>query len=198
MYLTNVSFTKMTERKSQIISKAAVLIKKKGFDGTSMRDLARSLDLEASSLYHHIKSKDELLSHICFEMAEAFAIGLAEVNDIYFNAEEKLRMAVQSHIGLLTQYPEKAYIFVNEWRKLNETDLAKFVILRGNYERGIAEIVKNGEDEGLFNEVDRKFAVLTILATINWVVEWYKADGNMSATEIADKLTDFILTGLKK
>jgi len=187
-----------SERKSQILIAAAILIKEKGYDGTSMRDLASTMAMEASSLYNHISSKDQILKLICFDMAEKFDKGLAEVNDIYFNAEEKLRMAVKNHILVLTQNPYRAYVFINEWRKLDAVSLQEFIVLRDQYEKGIATILVNGEEEGLFNEGDKKFAVLTILSSLNWVVEWYKADGEMTAEQIANKLTDFILTGLRK
>lgn len=50
----------------------------------------------------------------------------------------------------------------------------------------------------MFNETDKKFAVLTILASLNWVVEWYKPNGNKTPKQIGEKLTKFILTGLQK
>lgn len=187
-----------TQRQSQIIETAAKLIKQKGFENTSMRDLASELDMEASSLYNHISSKDEILKTICFEMANEFITAMAEVNDIYFDAEQKLHLAVKNHIKLITQETEKAYVFVNEWRRLAPADLAEFITLRDQYEKGFAVIVQNGEDEGLFNEGDKKFAVLTILSSLNWVVEWYKPTGTMTSDEIAEKLTNFILSGLKK
>ncbi len=188
----------MTARQKQILQNAAILIKQKGYDNTSMRDLASKLEMEASSLYNHIKNKSEILRLICFEMAAEFSKGLEEVNDIYFNAEEKLRMALENHVSILTKEPAKAYVFVNEWRRLDAKSLKEFIVLRDAYENGFETIITNGEDEGLFNEVDKKFAVLTILSSLNWVVEWYKADGNMSAIEIANRLTNFILKGLKK
>lgn len=186
------------DRKSQILKAAAVLIKEKGYDGTSMRDLASTIAMEASSLYNHISSKDQILKLICFDMAEKFDKGLAEVNDIYFNAEEKLHLAVKNHILILTENPDKSYVFINEWRKLDPSSLQEFIVLRDKYEQGISEILKNGEEEGLFNEGDKKFAVLTILSSLNWIVEWYKPNGSMTAEQIANKLTDFILTGLRK
>ena len=138
------------------------------------------------------------LKAICFEIASEFIKSIYEVNDIYFDAEQKLRMAIESHILLLTQQTDKAYVFVNEWKKLKNGDLKEFIALRDVYQKGFETIVQNGEDEGLFNEVDQKFAVLTILSSLNWVVEWYSPEGSMSAKEIADKLTSFILSGLKK
>jgi len=187
-----------SQRQTQIIDTAASLIKKGGFENTSMRDLAAALKIEASSLYNHISSKDEILKVICFEIASKFIKSMQEVNDIYFDAEQKLRMAIESHISLLTEQTDKAYVFVNEWRKLKNEDLKEFISLRDEYQRGFEVIVQNGEDEGLFNEVDKKFAVLTILSSLNWVVEWYKPEGAMDAKQIAEKLTNFILSGLKK
>jgi len=74
----------------------------------------------------------------------------------------------------------------------------KFIVKRNIYEEGIREIVQTGIDEGIFNETDKKFAALTILSSVNWIVEWYKPKGKLNAKEIAEKLSDFILTGLKK
>ena len=75
--------------------------------------------------------------------------------------------------------------------------MEKFIANRNSYEAGFREIVQTGIDEGVFNETDKKFAALTILSSVNWIVEWYKPDGNLNAEQIAEKLSDFILSGLK-
>jgi hypothetical protein len=80
---------------------------------------------------------------------------------------------------------------------LTGTSLEKFIANRNSYEAGFREIVQTGIDEGVFNETDKKFAALTILSSVNWIVEWYKPDGNLNAEQIAEKLSDFILSGLK-
>ena len=67
-----------------------------------------------------------------------------------------------------------------------------------SFEEGFRNIVQGGIDEGAFQEVDRKIASLTILSSLNWVVEWYKKEGQLNPEEIADGLTKFILRGLKK
>lgn len=185
-------------RKEQIFAIACEMMRKNGYQGTSMRDIAGALQMEAASLYNHISGKEEILKQTCFTMAEKFSLGIAEVNDIYFNAAEKLAMAVRKHILILTQNMDASWVFMHEWRNLSDDSRLAFISLRDSYEREFAKILKNGEEEGIFNEVDIKFAVLTILSSINWVVEWYKPNGKMSAKDIADKLTDFILTGLKK
>jgi AcrR family transcriptional regulator len=188
----------MTERKKEILAQSQSVLKEKGYAATSVRDIAKALDMEPASLYSHFKNKEDILKITCFEMADKFELAVKEVNDIYFNAEEKLRMAIKLHVEILTQNLDSALIFIRDWRNLTGTSLTQFTAKRNVYEEGFREIVQTGIDEGIFNETDKKFAALTILSSVNWIVEWYKPDGNLNAEQIAHKLSNFILSGLKK
>lgn len=188
----------MTERKKEIHALAQALFREKGYPATSVRDIAAAAHVEPASLYSHIKGKEELLDAICFEMAGKFLTVMKEVNDIYFDAVQKLAMAVKNHIRLLTDFPDAAVVFMRDWRYLSDERKAEFIALRDQYEDGFRAIVRKGVDEGAFNEVDVRFAALTILSSLNWVVEWYHEDGKLKPEEIADQLTKFILTGLQK
>lgn len=187
-----------TERKREILSKSLELFKEKGYASTSVRDIAKALSIEPASLYSHITTKEDILKISCFEMAERFATAIDEVNDIYFNAEERLRMAIKFHVDILTSNIDAAVVFIRDWRNLGEESKEKFIALRNTYEEGIRAIIKSGIDEGTFKETDVKFAALTILSSLNWIVEWYKEDGTLTPEEIANKLSEFVLSGLKK
>jgi len=185
-------------RKDQIFQTAAKLFREKGFEAASMRDIAAELGIEAASLYSHIKSKDEILETICFRMADEFLAAIAEINEIYFNAEEKLCLAIRNHVKIIAGDLDSSTVFLREWRNLTGEKLKDFISLRDRYENGFRDIIWLGEDENIFETVDKKFAVLTILSAVNWIVEWYKPDGSMTPEEIAINLSDFILTGLRK
>ena len=189
---------KCSSRKDQIIQVASKLFSKRGYASTSVRDIAEMMEMEAASLYNHISSKEELLHDICFQMADRFINAIDEVNDIYFNGEQKLRMAVKNHVKILTDNLDEAQVFLREWRHLNEENTSVFISLRDQYESGIQNIIQTGMDENVFQEIDKKFAALNILSSMNWIVEWYKPEGKMKPDELADKLTDFVLTGLIK
>lgn len=187
-----------SERRTKLIEVALKLFRENGFHGTSMRDIAAGLKVEATSLYNHIASKEEILHQTCFGLGYQMLHAMDEVNDLYFNAKEKLSWAVLNHIELLTNDLDAGYVFVHEWRNLTEPSKSEFIELRKQYEKQFLQIIENGETEGMFNETDKKFAVLTILASLNWVVEWYKPIGNKTPKQIGEKLTKFILTGLQK
>jgi AcrR family transcriptional regulator len=185
-------------RKEQIVETAALLFKQKGYASTTMRDLASELGIEAASIYHHIKSKEELLESICFHMANKFISNAKEVNDIYFNADQKLRLVIKLHVETITQNQDQSAVFLSEWRNLSEPRLTLFKQLRQQYENQFTIILMEGENEDIFDQVDKKFAVLSILSTINFINEWYKPDGKMNAAEIAERLSNFIMGGLRK
>jgi AcrR family transcriptional regulator len=187
-----------TSRKEQIIETAANLFSQNGYMATSMRDIAEAMSIEAASLYNHISSKEEILQDICFNHAELFLKAIDEVNDIYFDAEKKLRMAIQNHVEILTSNLTQSKVFLQEWKYLGEANRLDFIKLRDRYEKEFTVILQNGEDENLFKGVDKKFAVLNILSSLNWIVEWYKPDGAMTPIQIAEKLSDFVLMGLSK
>ncbi len=139
-----------SSRKEQIIKTAAALFRQKGFEAASMRDLAKELGIEAASLYSHIKSKDELLETICFRMADELLKAIDEVNDVYFNAEEKLATAIKNHVKIITGDMDSSSVFLREWRRLPEDKMKDFIKLRNKYEEGFTQILINGENENVF------------------------------------------------
>lgn len=185
-------------RKDQIRQAAARLFREKGFQGTTMRDIAAALEIEAASLYHHIRSKEEILEQMCFGMAEKFITALKEVNDIYFDAEKKLEMAIQYHVQIMTDNLDQSAVFLNEWRSLPEPGLTRFKKLRHQYENEFRIIIADGKNEDIFDQVDEKFAALTVLSAVNWIHQWYDPKGQMTPREIAHQLSSFMLTGLRK
>jgi AcrR family transcriptional regulator len=186
----------MSPRKLEIHQVAATLMRQKGYANTTVRDIASEMNMEAASLYNHIASKEEILSNICFQFADQLEQGILEINDIYFNAKEKLKMAITQHILLLTQDLDASYVFIHEWKYLTDDKKEEFITRRDVYEKQFRDIVVLGENEGSFLEVDQKFAVITILSAINATIEWYKPSGSLTPQQVADKLTNFILTGL--
>jgi AcrR family transcriptional regulator len=184
-------------RKQQIIEKATQLFQKQGYAATSMRDLAGYIGIEAASLYSHIKSKEEILQTICFQMANDFFQSLEKIELEKLSADEKLRKAVISHVEVLTKDSAASAVFFSEWRHLSESYLNDFLTMRNNYENKFIQILIDGHKEGIFKKMDAKFTVLALLSSINWMPSWYKPEGQLSPEEIAENVTDVFINGLK-
>lgn len=181
-------------RKQQIEEKATELFKAKGYAASSMRDLAFVLGIEAASLYSHIKSKEEILQKICFRMADAFFLAMESVEPA--SPDKKLEAAIRAHFGVISANLSASAVFFHEWRHLSEPYLAEFLAMRSKYEQYFINIIREGIVQNLFRPVDEKFAMMTILSSINWTHQWFKTEGQMSEEEIGGKLSTLLINGL--
>ena len=186
-------------RKEQVIRKAAELFREKGYAASSMRDLAQKLGIEAASLYSHIKSKEEILRSLCFDMAAEFRKSLDEVEKQSGSASEKLKNGIIGHIQVMAQDLTASAVFMNEHRHLSQPYLRDFLLLRINYINRFKEIVEEGMKSGEFKDnIDRKLAVMTLFSSLNWMPQWYDPNSNINPVELGQQLADMLVNGLKK
>lgn len=186
-------------RKEQVIRKAAELFKEKGYAAASMRDLAQLLGIEAASLYSHIKSKEEILRSLCFDMAAEFRKSLEEVEKKDLPASEKLRLGIIGHIQVMAKDLTASAVFMNEHRHLSQPWLRDFLLLRINYINRFKNIIEQGTRSGEFKKtIDKKLAVMTLFSSLNWMPMWYDPSGLIDPLELGVQLSDMLVNGLKQ
>lgn len=194
MELANLS------RKEQIFRTAAELFREKGYVASSMRDLAQKLGIEAASLYSHIRSKEEILHNICFEMAGEFRKSLEEVEkQTTLTASEKLKRGIIGHVRVMAKDLTASAVFMNEHRHLSQPFLRDFLMLRINYINRFKSIIEDGVKTGEFkSNIDKKLAVMTLFSSFNWMPQWYDPASNIEPDELGRQLNDMLVNGLKK
>ncbi len=196
--MAGIKIKKLSKRKAQIYEEAQRLFREKGYKATTMRDLARAVGVEAASLYSHIKSKEDILQYICFKMADEFFAAQEDIKDLKMRPDEKLKLAIKAHVGVITDNASAAAVFLHEWRHLSEPYLNDFKLMRRRYENIFAEIIEDGMDQWVFRHLDTKFYVTVLFSSLNWVYDWYQPDGKFDPEEIADRLSFILLNGLNQ
>jgi TetR/AcrR family transcriptional regulator, cholesterol catabolism regulator len=184
-------------RKEQVIRKAAALFQKNGYSATSMRDLAHALGIEAASLYSHIKSKEEILQGLCFDMARQFRESLVKVEKSEASYSEKLRNGILGHIAVMSQDLTASAVFMNEHRYLSQPYLRDFLLLRINYINRFKHIIEGGIKAGEFNNIDTKLAVMTLFSSLNWMPNWFIPSGLIDPVKVGNQLADMLIGSLK-
>lgn len=192
-----IAVEKMT-RKEQVFLQATEMFKTKGYAATSMRDLANSLGIEAASLYSHIKSKEEILQKICFDIAAEFIGGLIVIEQQDIPASEKLRQGIISHTKVIARDLAASAVFFNEYRYLSPTYLREFLLLRINYINRFKRFIEQGIADGEFENIDKKLAVMTIFSSLNWMPSWYSHTEKIDQEKVSTELADMLINGLKK
>ena len=187
-----------SQRKEEILAAAERLFAERGYEATSVRDIAEALHLQGGSLYAHIDTKEDLLWALLTAAADRFFAAVEPIARSELVPIEKLKRAVAAHVQVITDSARAAAVYMNEWRHLSEPRRSAFAARRDAYERMFRDIVREGIREGTLADVDEKFATLLILSSINWIYQWYRPDGPMTPEEIARKLTDMLLNGLRR
>lgn len=162
-----------------------------------MQHLGDALGLQRGSLYAHIGSKEDLLFDVVDEGAERFLQRAEFALRLDGTSSERLRFFLRGHVETAIEHIDAATVFLNEWRYLSPGPRTIVKNKRDQYQSILTSIIRAGIDRGEFrSDSDVHFAVLLTLSAGNWVYEWYRPGGELSAEAIADRFTTLILTGL--
>ena len=182
-------------KKQIIINAAADLFKDKGYNAASIRDLATKVGLEPSSIYSHIKSKEDLLSEICMGCAQKFTEGMAQISNTDMSSRKKIGALITLHLDIAFENLASITVFNDEWRYLPDSVLNEFLILRKDYEKQFKKILMEGKEEGKFEFQHTDIVFNVIIKTLSWSyagVKKYKKE------ELQQELTSFISNALHK
>jgi AcrR family transcriptional regulator len=191
--MTHVS----TRRKNQIYVVAERLFSERGYHATTVRDIARELQIEGGSLYTHISGKQHLLYDIVLRASEQFLLLGREVTGSGGTAREQLRMFMQRHLAIIAASTDRAAVYFHEWRHLNAAQQATITAHRDEYEGYLRQIVRRGMAGGEFAAGDERLVSVHILSLLNWTYQWYRADGALNASELADRFFEQVMCGLE-
>ena len=185
-----------TARRREIEDVASTLFRERGYAGTSVRDIARAMDIQGASLYAHVASKQDVLRAIVERMASRFehaaddALKAIDSPDGEATPTARLAALTRAHVEVVTDDLGRATVFVHEWRSLEPDLRARMSKRRDTYERRFRTVIADGVDSGEFATVDPAAAAAFILTALNGLVAWYRPDGRLEPAAIADLFTD--------
>lgn len=189
---------KKASKKEFILKKAAEMFREKGFAATSMRDLAETVGIEAASLYNHIRSKNEMLESICFEVANRFTVFMDEIEGTSQGAIKKIETILRFHIKQMIDHFEEVIVCDREWRHLDEPYLSNFRNQRRNHRKRFAAIIEEGIKNGDIKKIDAPTVVLIMLHAVNGIESWHRSTAKISAKELEDNMVMIMIDGLRK
>jgi AcrR family transcriptional regulator len=186
----------VTSRRRQIEDAASTLFGSRGYAATSMRDIARLVDLQGGSLYAHVTSKEEVLWSIVEGAAARFHDRVAPIARADGNVPARLRAMARAHVGVITEDRDRAGVFLFQWTALGPERRAEIAKLRDDYEGDWRAVIAAGVERGELTATDPKLAATLVLSALNGMALWYRPDGELRPDEIADRYADLLLGGL--
>ena len=187
-------------RRRAIEDVASGLFRERGYAATSVRDIARALDIQGASLYAHVTSKEDVLWAIVERSASAFEKAgdraLARGAGVPADATARLGALVRAHVGVIVADPELASVFVHEWRHLSGKRRDAILARRDAYERRFRQVIRRGIAARDFAPTDPPLAAAFLLTALNGIAGWYRPAGRLAADRIADQYADLAVRAL--
>ena len=194
--MTGKSVVTLSPRKQEILAVAQELFSQQGYAATSIRDLAKVLEIKPASLYSHYDSKEEILWEIALRGAQEFLDAVRPIAAQPLAPNLLIEEMVAAHVQVIIRHKDVSAIFFKEWKRLSEPRRSEYGELIQTYEEIFSQVIQQGMDAGLFSPLPPKFVTSMLLASINWIQHWYQENGPMRPTEVAKHCQRFILSGL--
>lgn len=194
--------------RDDILDAAAQIFSQKGYHGTSMQDIALAVNLQKSSLYHHVSSKQEILlellnrgldlliERVNAALEEPASYAEPDASAEPDSAEEKLRRAMCIYLQTLAEYQDLAAVLLLEHRSLEPEYHSRHIPRRDRFERIWRDLIVAGQENGIFSCAHPSLTARALLGVMNWTVTWYHQDGALTSNEIAEHFANLFLLGL--
>ncbi len=185
------------DSRQEILRTAARLFQQRGYDATSMNDVAAALNLSKGGLYHHFESKDQILFDL---MDGAMDITQRRVVDEVrkiADPEQALRTLIRLHIDVVLSVRDREVtVMLHENHPLPPALRRRVNKRKKEYvhflENLIAQVQRGRNSR---SAVSPRAAAFALLGMINWIYQWYKPDGVLTGEDISREYTTIFFAG---
>jgi TetR/AcrR family transcriptional regulator, cholesterol catabolism regulator len=182
---------------SNVLSNAARLFREKGFEKTSLKEIAEACNMLPGSLYYRYNTKEALLVELMrrgiYLVTEEVELAYASSND----PVEKLRLCINAHLRALLGDSDMVYVLLFEWRALSPEARKEIIKLRDQYESLWIDILETMISQSVIQKgVDSRLLRLIGLGALNWVATWFDPNGSHTPDDIGNFVWQAIIKGL--
>ncbi len=187
---------KSHDRAQEIYLAAAQLFFEKGFESTSVSDIASALKMTKAGLYYYFESKQELLFRIVTLGLDSVKDAVLDPAHLIEDAEERLRFILTNHARLAAEGNHAVIIISHEINALTFDQRVTVQNRRRDYFEFVRNTLVELYEEKKLRDVDITTATFTLFGMILWLPRWYRASGKLSVETVCRDVCDMALRGL--
>jgi AcrR family transcriptional regulator len=186
------------KRASHVYRVAAQIMCQKGYEATSMNDIAEAAGLTKAGIYHYIRGKEELLFEIMTYAMDNLDQRIIAPAQQIADAEERLRKIVECHTRSLLEGVGAITIVLDEMPALTASHRRIVKARKRAYFDFIRQTLQQLQVEGKLRDVNLTTAAFSLLGMILWISRWYRRDGKLSAEQVLKDYLDIAMNGVLK
>jgi AcrR family transcriptional regulator len=172
----------------EVLLRAAELFARQGFARSTTREIAKAAGLRQPSLFHYFPTKEDILVALTEQahvkpLATLQALleeGRRPTTTIFMLVKAHVLNVCENHVALKAILESNAYI--------NATRFRRYLAQQETYSKQVKKIIQAGIDAGEFAEMEADLATTQVLGMCNWVIKWYRRNGDKTPEEIAEHM----------
>jgi AcrR family transcriptional regulator len=188
--------SRLNTRRTEILRTAARIFHDRGFDATSVSDIARSLDMTKAGLYHYFPSKEALLFEIMTFGSERVYEEVMVPAHAIADPEERLWKIVVRHAQISTRAHGAVAQLIDEARalppvarkRIKQFNRAYFDLIRGT--------LRELDAQGRLRDVDPTVAAFSVIGMILWLPRWFRQGGRLNSEQAAIEIANLAVAGV--
>ncbi|PTB94259.1 TetR family transcriptional regulator [Marinobacter sp. B9-2] len=175
--------------RGRLLTEAARLFREKGYERTTVRDLAAAVGIQSGSLFHHFRTKEEILKAVMVETIRLNTALMQAALEAADTNRKKLRGLVRAELESINgQTGEAMAVLVFEWRSLSAASQVEVLELRDIYEKLWLDVLESLKHEGAL-EADPFVVRRMLTGALSWTVTWYKPErGGLTLDGLTDQV----------
>jgi TetR/AcrR family transcriptional regulator, cholesterol catabolism regulator len=180
-------------RRGQLIRESARLFREKGFEATSVRDIAAATGLQSGSWVYHFKTKQDILAAVMEEGLQRALERIEAISREQLSPREHFRALLRAHLDtILAPGQDFIPVLLYEWRALARKSRPRVVALQRRYEAVWDEVIAQLQRSGEWAQPTRIDRLL-MFGALNWMAHWYRPNGPFDVAQLAEEAESFIL-----
>ncbi|MEM8546857.1 MAG: TetR/AcrR family transcriptional regulator [Pseudomonadota bacterium] len=185
-----------TTKRDQLLRAAARCFNEKGYSGTSLKDVTRTLGLTDAAIYYYIDGKQQLV-YECYRRAaavgrEALDQAIADGGTGLEVAERYIREHVKAHCG-----EEGPIAIMSEIPSLKPEHCEEILALSRAHSRAFEAVIEDGIADGSIAPCDVRMTGNAIMGALNWIPKWFHGDAEV-ARNLVQTFPTFLCRGLAR
>ncbi|WP_067820367.1 TetR/AcrR family transcriptional regulator [Actinomadura kijaniata] len=187
-----------SERREHLVRLAAELFAEKGYQATTVRNIADEAGILSGSLYHHFDSKESIVDEILAGFFNEIMSAYRKVIDEGKDPRETIAGLVRIAFGTLEPHRAAITVMQNDWNHLKSVErFAYLTRSEDEVERMWVDTIKAGQEQGLFRpDIDPKLTYRMIRDTVWVAVRWFRPGGRLDSQGLADHYLKVMFDGI--
>jgi TetR/AcrR family transcriptional regulator, cholesterol catabolism regulator len=184
-------------RRSEVLEVAARVFRQKGYESTSIQDIADAMGILKGSLYYYIRAKEDLLYEILAGVQEEALANIKRVSEMEGDALQKIRSFCTTHLLFNAEHLTEVGVLYHDSRSLGGERRRHIAEARAAYDGLLQGFIRDGlEDGGVCPDVDPKVAAQGAMGMLNWIYQWDRPTDGLKEQAVADEFADLVVNGL--